>query len=163
MRGFEDWYRQHHPALLSAMAVLTGDLETARDVTAEAFSIALERWDEVAIMANPAGWTYVVAVNVVRRRWRRRLLERRALSRVPADPASLLTDTRLDVYVAIRALPERARTAVVLRYFGDLSEAEVADAMGIAVGTASATLANARRRLSAVLSADLAPEESTCD
>lgn len=149
---FGEWYRAQHPRLLAAVVLLTGERESARDITAEAFSMALERWDEVATMSNPAGWTYVVAVNLVRRGWRRRLRERlvgRPISEVPFAP-----EARLDVYRAVRSLPERARTAVVLRYFGGLSEAEVAEAMGVAVGTASATLATARRRLSVLLAED---------
>lgn len=152
MGGFEDWYRAEHPAVLTAMIFMTGDVEEAREATAEAFSRALERWADVEAMANPAGWVYVVALNVVRRRWRRRTLERVLLRRAPSSPAaSVLAETRLDVYRAVRSLPRRARTAVVLRYFGDLSEAEVAAAMNVAVGTASATLSAARRRLSVLL------------
>jgi RNA polymerase sigma-70 factor (ECF subfamily) len=59
---------------------------------------------------------------------------------------------------AVRALPPRARTAIALRYTGGLSEAEVAAAMNVAVGTASATLASARRALAAAL-ADTPEEE----
>jgi RNA polymerase sigma-70 factor (ECF subfamily) len=63
----------------------------------------------------------------------------------------------------VRALPPRARTAVALRYTAGLTEAEVAAAMHVAVGTASATLASARRALAAALSepdADDAEERS---
>ncbi|MGH9226851.1 MAG: sigma factor-like helix-turn-helix DNA-binding protein [Acidimicrobiales bacterium] len=152
---FGDWYRAEHPALLAAVALLTGDLDSARDITAEAFSIALERWADVAAMANPVGWTYVVAVNLARRRWRRRLRERLAFGRLAEPTVPFGPDSRLDVYRAVRALPDRARLAVVLRYFGGLSEAEVAEAMGVAVGTASATLTTARRRLSVLLTEEV--------
>jgi len=75
MGGFEVWYRQQHPRLLTAMVVVCGDVEVARDLTSEAFARALERWDRVQAMDNPAGWTYAVAVNLARRRWRRRATE----------------------------------------------------------------------------------------
>ena len=65
---------------------------------------------------------------------------------------------RLDVMRAVQRLPARARTAVVLRYVADLTEAEVAEAMGVAPATVAATLSNARRRL-AVLLADYSPTE----
>ena len=70
MGQFEGWYRPEHPRLLTAMVVVCGDLEVARDVTAEAFTRALERWGRVEAMDNPAGWTYTVALNLARRRWR---------------------------------------------------------------------------------------------
>ena len=151
MRDFELWYREQHPALLVAVTLLTGDVDLAREVTAEAFSRALERWDDVSVMENPAGWTYVVAVNLLRRRWRRHRVEARAMRRMADAPPVQLADAKVDVYRAVRSLPDRARTAVVLRYFGGLSEAEVAQAMGVAVGTASATLSQARQRLSVLL------------
>jgi RNA polymerase sigma factor (sigma-70 family) len=53
-----------------------------------------------------------------------------------------------EVWDAVRSLPVRQREAIALRYLLDMSEAAVADAMGIAVGTASATLATARAALS---------------
>jgi RNA polymerase sigma factor (sigma-70 family) len=69
-----------------------------------------------------------------------------------------VTKKRLDVMRAVQRLPARPRTAVVLRYVADLTEAEVAEAMGVAPGTVAATLSNARRRL-AVLLADYSPTE----
>lgn len=158
MHGFEEWYRGHHPRLLAAVTVMTGDVDDAREVTAEAFSRALERWDAVSVMDNPAGWTYVVAANLTRRRWLHRRRERFAAHDLPrSDPP--IPEHRMDVYRALRALPDRARTAVVLRYFGGLTEAEVAGAMGVAVGTASATLAQARQRLSVLLAGYQITEE----
>lgn len=52
---------------------------------------------------------------------------------------------------AVRRLPRRQREAIALRYVLDLSEGEVAAVMGVATGTASATLVTARRALAAAL------------
>lgn len=157
---FEDWYRIHHPRLLAAMVVLSGDIDVAADVAAEAFARTLERWERVAAMANPAGWTYQVGVNLLRRRWRRRVLEGRALRRAAPVPPMIadVSAERVDVWRAVCALPRRARTAVVLRYYASMTEDEVAAAMGVAPGTVAATLSNARRRLAPVL-ADLSSPE----
>lgn len=159
MDGFEDWYRAQHGRVLVAVTVLS-DLDTARDVTAEAFSRALGRWDRVQTMANPTGWTYTVALNLLRRRRRRSLVHSAFLSRSTPSPGSYIgfDGVRLDVMRAVQRLPARARTAVVLRYVADLTEAEVAEVMGVAPGTVAATLSNARRRL-AVLLADYSPSE----
>lgn len=140
------------------MAVAARDLELARDVTAEAFARALERWDRVGSMSSPGGWTYRVALNVLRRRLRRGVLEERVLRRAPGREPPPLTDQAVGVWEAVASLPPRTRTAVALRYLGGLSEAEVADAMGVAPGTVAASLHAGRQRL-AVLLADTLPEE----
>ena len=150
MGGFEAWYRREHPRLLTAMVVVCGDLEVARDLTSEAFARALEPWDRVEVMENPAGWTYTVAVNLARRRWRRRAAEEAlADGIVPAGVAS--SEDRVDVWRAVASLPLQARTAVVLRYLASMTEAEVAAAMGVSVGTVSSSLSVARRRLAGLL------------
>ena len=149
MGGFEAWYRREHPRLLTAMVVMCGDIDAARDLTAEAFARALERWDRVGAMDNPAGWTYAVAVNLARRRWRRRAAEERLTSAIP--PGVATSEDRVDVWRAVASLPLQARTAVVLRYLGSMTEPEVAAAMGVSVGTVSSSLSVARRRLAALL------------
>lgn len=144
--------------MLAAMAVSARDLEVARDVTADAFARALERWDRVGSMASPGGWTYRVALNLLRRRLRRAALEQRLLRRVPRREPPPLTDRAVGVWEAVATLPPRTRTAVALRYLGGLTEAEVAEAMGVAPGTVAASLHAGRRRL-AVLLKDTLPEE----
>jgi RNA polymerase sigma factor (sigma-70 family) len=152
---FEPFYRAHHPRLVAALLVTTGDLDVARDSVDEAFARALARWERVGAMASPAGWTYRVALNVARRRFRRRQLEARLTRRRPAPielPPAVDETQRL-----VADLPPRQRTAIVLRYVADLTEPEIARAMGIRRSTVSATLAAARARLAA----DLADEDPT--
>ena len=149
--AFSTWYRNEHPRLLAAMVVVTNDLHVAQDVTSEAFARALAAWGRVSNMDSPTGWTYHVALNVVRRRARRAALEQRALRRMPPVEPGLPAERSIELWDAVRSLPPRARTAVALRYAAGLSEAEVAAAMGIAVGTASATLSAARRALATSL------------
>jgi RNA polymerase sigma-70 factor (ECF subfamily) len=149
--AFATWYRNEHPRLLAAMAIVTNDLHVAQDVTAEAFARALAAWSRVSAMESPTGWTYHVALNVARRRARRAALEQRALRRlVPPEPG-LPPERSIELWDAVRSLPPRARTAIALRYAAGLSEAEVAAAMGVAVGTASATLSAARKTLATAL------------
>lgn len=149
--GFEGWYRREHPRLVGLLAVQAGDVEVAEEAVSEAFVRAFERWDRVADMAEPEGWVYRVAVNVLKRRHRRRRVERVLLLRErsePQPPPALDGD----VWEAVRRLAPRQRQAVALRYVGGLTEAEVAERMGVAVGTVSATLHHARRNLEAHLS-----------
>lgn len=146
---FEGWYAREHPKVLALMMVASGDFELAHEATAEAFARALERWDRVSAMERPGGWTYRVALNVVNRVRRRRALEMRLLRRHHRDEYVVVQPPELDLelWEAVRDLPERMRTAVALRYVADLTEREVADIMGIAAGTVAATLHAARRKL----------------
>ncbi len=151
--AFAAWYRNEHPRLLATMTIVTRDLHVAQDVTAEAFARALAAWKRVSAMDSPTGWTYRVAVNLARRRARRAAIEERLLRRMPPPTDDGIPAERaIELWDAVRALPPRARTAVALRYTAGLTEAEVAAAMNVAVGTASATLASARRALAAALS-----------
>src|SRR5262245_47817259 len=81
---FEQWYRAEHPRLLAALVVACGDEHLAQDVTAEAFARALAAWRRVSVMDEPSGWTYRVAINVLRRRARRAATEARLLPSVAA-------------------------------------------------------------------------------
>lgn len=144
---FEDWYRGLHPRLFAALLVISGDRGVASEAADEALTRALERWDRVQAMSSPEGWTYTVGVHVLRRRARRAAKERSSLLlRVEAAP-----ELAPDVWAAVRQLTRRQQEAIALRYVLDLPEAEVARAMGVAVGTASATLAAARAALRVLL------------
>jgi RNA polymerase sigma-70 factor (ECF subfamily) len=90
-------------------------------------------------MERPVGWVYVVAMNVVRRGARRRARETDVVGgsvtpMVVGDVGGGVT-TQVALRVAVAALPERQREALVLRYLADLSVAETATAMGCAPGT----------------------------
>jgi RNA polymerase sigma-70 factor (ECF subfamily) len=149
--AFAAWYRSEHPRLLAAMTIVTRDLHTAQDVTSEAFARALAAWNRVSVMDSPTGWTYRVALNVARRRARRAALEERLLRRMVPPDTGLPLERSIELWDAVRALPPRARAAIALRYAAGLSETEVAAAMNVAVGTASATLSAARKQLAIAL------------
>ena len=157
--GFDTWYRAEHPRVLAALSVVARDPDLAQEVTAEAFARALQRWERVRAMDSPGGWTYRVALNVLRRRARRAAVERRLLPRLAPPAAVTIPDDAVEVWQVVTGLAPRMRTAVALRYLGGLTEAEVGDVMGIAPGTVAATLHAARRRLAPLLAPDTFPEE----
>ncbi len=156
--GFERWYRAEHPQMLAALSVVARDPDLAQDVAAEAFARALQRWDRVGAMDSPGGWTYRVALNVLRRRARRAALERRLLPRLAPPPAITVPAYAVEVWQVVTGLAPRMRTAVALRYLGGLTEAEVAEVMGVAPGTVAATLHEARRQLAPLLAPDSSAE-----
>lgn len=159
LEEFEVWYEREHPRLIGALMWLGGEQMDVCDAVDEACARALERWDRVGRMASPSGWTYRVALNVWKRRERRRALERRVLRRhAPfatdvAGPAGEASDL-------VRHLPPRERTAIALRYVGDLTEAQIADVMKVRRSTVSVLLGRAHRRLAALLAEDEARVES---
>ena len=140
-------FRQRRTSLVAAVAAITGDADAAADAVDEAFARAFERCERVEAMAAPAGWILTVALNVVRRTKVRS--RRRHLAEVSAAPVEWIapTDPRHELWSAVAALPPRERSAVALRYLADLTEPQIADVMGIAVGTVGASLTSARRRL----------------
>jgi RNA polymerase sigma factor (sigma-70 family) len=155
--SFERWYREEHRRVLAACVAMCGDLEVAVEATDEAFSRALGRWDRVASMDSPGAWVCTVAMNCVRRALRHR---RRELLRPPRRPSVVETPSSSpELWEAVRSLPLRQRTAVVVRYVGDFSEVEIAQAMGVARGTVAATLFAARTALAKTLGDTVMDEE----
>jgi RNA polymerase sigma factor (sigma-70 family) len=154
---FGEWYAGTYRALFVSMLALTGDRELAAEVTDEAFTRALAHWPRVKEMAAPAGWTYRVAVNVLRRTARRRAMERRLLRRA-AQP-STAGGPEVELWMLLGGLSERQRLAVVLRYVADLPEDEIASVMGVTRGTVASTLFEARRVLAGVLRDEPVEEE----
>jgi DNA-directed RNA polymerase specialized sigma24 family protein len=153
---FEEWYEAQHPRLVATLLLATGNVDVARESADEAFTRALARWSRVGAMASPEAWTYRVAVNVAHRRWRRLALERRLLGRHPVS--AVVPPPGEEAWDAVRRLPPRQRTAVVLRHVADLTEEDIAKVMGVTRGTVSSTLAAAHRVLAQLLASE-EPEE----
>jgi RNA polymerase sigma-70 factor (ECF subfamily) len=143
--AFEEWYRSLHPRLVTAIAAATGDPDVAADAADEACSRALERWDRVQGMASPEAWTYTVGLNVARRRFRRRRREHELLR--SGGEAGAIAGPAGELWAVVAVLPQRQREAVVLRHVGQLTEAEIAEAMGVKRGTVSSTLRAAYQAL----------------
>jgi DNA-directed RNA polymerase specialized sigma24 family protein len=155
---FDDWYCDQRPRVYVSMLALSRDADLAAEVTDEAFTRAVAHWKRVRTMDAPGGWVYRVAVNVLRRRMRRRGFERRVLLRLASNDVIAGPDG--SVWDAVDALAARQRTAVVLRYVAQLTEPEIAQVMGVARGTVASTLAAARSRLAEML-VDLPEEEAS--
>ena len=151
-REFDEFYAAHFDDVARAISLAAGDRELARDATQEAFARALRRWRRVRDMDRPDGWVYVVAMNRLRDHWRR-LDREQPVGSVDVESNGAVV-TRLTVREAIATLPPRQRQAVVLRYLADLPLADVADAMGCALGTVKATLHQALRAMRVELEED---------
>ena len=148
MDDFEGFFERNYGTTLRAVGLAIGDAGRAEDLTQEAFARAFRRWSSVSKLERPVAWVYVVALNAERKRWRRDRHE--AGSEAPAATVPDVAGGVLRTIVvrdALDRLPPRQRVAVVLRYLGDLTVADIADVMGCAQGTVKATLHQALRNL----------------
>jgi RNA polymerase sigma-70 factor (ECF subfamily) len=147
-------YRASYRRLVLQLFAFTTDLTEAQDVVQEAFARALARPKELSDVDNPEAWLRTVAINVVRRRWRRRKLmdtillrERPVAAFVEAAPEPDRTDLR----EALATLPKVYREVVVLHYLADLPVDEVASLLEVPPGTVKSRLSRARAALAAHL------------
>lgn len=147
--SFEQWYQEFYPILARTMTVMFSSVGLGRDIADEAMTKAFARWQKGDPPRSPDGWVMTVAVNEGRRRWRRRKLDavRRAETVAGIRLTQNLDEPDLDLWRAVAQLPRRYREAIVLRYIADLTEAEVADTMGVKAGSAAALLHKARASL----------------
>ncbi len=157
-RSFEDWYRGEYRNLVRSLVLITGNAEVAVDAASEACARALERWGQVSVMTSPSGWAYAVGLNVARRSLRHTRVETLLLRRVAPPPP--IREEAPELWEAVRQLPRRQRVAVVLHYVADLSQKDVASAMGVAEGTVAATLHSARKRLADALGQTVEAKEA---
>ena len=151
LRAFAEVFEaQRAPALRLAYA-MTGDAGVAEDVVAEAFARTYERWAKGRI-DNPNAYVRRAVVNEVRSTWRRLAVRRKHAARERhAEPSTAFrADRVVDADVLKRALATlapRQRAVVVLRVVDDLSEQDVADALGCSVGTVKGYLSRGLERL----------------
>lgn len=142
---FEEAFEPMRRAAYRAAYRLLGERATAEDVAAEALARAFARWSSVSGHAEP--WVIRVATNLAldvgRRRSRANGRQVLLIDGAPADQV----ECRLDLQVALRALPRRQREVVVLRFLGDLSEEATAVALAIDVGTVKSHAARGLSRL----------------
>lgn len=125
-------------ALLRTAVLLTGDAGDAEDLTQTAFAKVYASWRRVARADNPDAYLRRVLVNTFISRTRRRRVTQFLTHHPPDRPVADMADrvvVRSVLVAALSRLPPGRRTAVVLRYWEDLSESEAAAAMGCSVGT----------------------------
>lgn len=144
-RCFEGFFAAEHAGALRLAARL-GPAQAADDVTAEAFARLLRHWDDVE---DPLRYLRRAVRSLVVDEFRRSDVARRHLHRVvdPELPADRLLEEAVvdsdELTTALRRLAPRQREAVVLRYGLDLSEADVAERMGVSAGTVKSSASRA--------------------
>jgi RNA polymerase sigma-70 factor (sigma-E family) len=150
-RDFDGFAVAVSPRLLRAAFLLTGDAGRAEDLVQEALARTYLRWDRI-VDENPIGYVHKVMLNGYIDWWRRSPWREQSVHPVPdsaatgADPADRYATTQ-SLLQALDGLTRRERAVVVLRYFDDLTESQIADTLSIAPGTVKSTSARALTNL----------------
>jgi len=146
---FEAFVRSRHHALLRYGTVLTGSVDAAADLVQDALERTGLAWPRVQQKGDPEGYVRRVMANRNISTWRR--LRREQL--VSDPPETSYEDQPVDgaMWDALAKLPRRQRTVLVLRYYEDLSEAEIAAALRIAPGTVKSQASKGLASLRAAL------------
>jgi RNA polymerase sigma-70 factor (sigma-E family) len=145
-------FEEHYASLVRMARLLVDDRETAEDVVMDAFTSLYRRWTAVRDPAEAHRYVRSSVLNGARSQLRRRRLRRRHESGSPhqeATPDGLETNQadRSTVTQLLGTLPYRQRQVLVLRYFVDLTEAQIAYELGVSPGSVKT---HASRGLSAL-------------
>jgi len=143
-------YRAHGMDLVRIAAVMLGSRACAEDAVQDAFCELYLRWNKLADPSNALTYVRSAVMNRCRSELRRQARLRRRADRHHRPPeaqspeqAAIIGEEHREVLAALRRLPDRQREALVLRYFLDLAEPQVAAAMGISQGTVKSTTSRA--------------------
>jgi RNA polymerase sigma-70 factor (sigma-E family) len=149
---FDEFVRSRTPALTRFAFLLCGHEATAQDIVQSALARTLLRWRRI----DPGRVEAYVKAAIVneqrslwRRRWRREEVSTGALPERAGEDPTGRSDDRDALRRALLELPTGQRTAVVLRYFDDLTEAETAAVMNCSVGTVKSQTSKGLARLRA--------------
>ncbi|MET0939265.1 MAG: sigma-70 family RNA polymerase sigma factor [Gaiellaceae bacterium] len=146
----EELYRRRQGAFQTMLASVTGSVESAGDVVQEAFARALRKQDGFRGDGSLEAWVWRIAFRVAVGSTGSHEL---AMEEVP-DVAFVDEGRDPTLAAAVKRLPPQRRMAIFLRYYADLSYAEIGDVLGIAEGTVAATLSKAHEQLGAELAAN---------
>ncbi|MGH3157755.1 MAG: SigE family RNA polymerase sigma factor, partial [Streptosporangiaceae bacterium] len=130
--------------------LLTGNRADAEDLLQAALAKTYQAWRGIQDRSALDGYVRRAMVNTHISWWRQRRLREYPTDEVPDQPvADHATDSELhdSLSRALRRLPDRMRAAVVLRYYEDMSEAEIAGILGISLGTVKSTVSRAVAKL----------------
>jgi len=144
---FDAFVRARLPELLRFGRALTGSDEAAADLVQDALERTLLQWPHLQSREQPEGYVRRVMINRNISIWRR-LRHERLTDEVP-EHGDYDSHRDRDLWQAIRGLPPRQRAVIALRYYEDLTEAEVAAVMGCSVGTVKSQGAKALAKLRA--------------
>ncbi|GEB51956.1 MULTISPECIES: RNA polymerase sigma factor [Streptomyces] len=155
--SLDDLYRARRLDMVRMAVFLVDDRHTAEDVVQDAFAAVFRRYGTALDdLHDAAAYLRTAVVNAARSVLRRRRTSRtytppHEADQAPVDEAVLLAEEHREVLAALGRLTSRQREVLVLRYWSELSEAEIADTLGLSRGTVKSTASRALDALEKVL------------
>ena len=148
--GFAAFFAAESPRLQRFAAWLTGDVDRAADLAQEALARTYRNWKKVGA-DEPAAYARRIVVNLVRSAYRRHLLERKHPrvedQSTPPEPV----EEWLEIAAALKSLPPIRRATIVLRFYEDMSEAQIAAVLDRPLGSVKSDIHRGIKRLRQVL------------
>ncbi|MDO9458141.1 SigE family RNA polymerase sigma factor [Nocardioides sp.] len=154
---FAEFVAARSPALQRAAYLMVGDVQHAQDLVQEALTKTYVAWPRLADLGHAEAYTRKAITTTAISWFRRRSWHERTVDRLPDRPVTDHAAAVVDhgaVWEALLELPVRQRTAIVLRYYEDLTEPQTAEAMGCAVGTVKSQVSSGMAKLRALLGDD---------
>jgi RNA polymerase sigma-70 factor (sigma-E family) len=144
--GFADFVSAASPRLLRTAYLMTRDRHAAEDLLQSTLAKTWIAWPR--INGDPEPYVRRTLATTYVSWWRRRSSHEKPTEDLLETPATeVVSDERVDLWAALGRLPRRQRAVVVLRYWDDLPEAEVARALGCSVGTVKSQASKALAKL----------------
>jgi len=148
---FDAFVRESSPSLARLAFLLTGDRQLGEDLVQTALAKVLPHWHRIAAEGDPGPYVRTVMVRTAigwrRRRWNGETPATSLPEPAAASDFSGALDTRDGLRAALATLPARQRAVIVLRFYEDRSEAEVAQLLGCSVGTVKSQAAKGLTKL----------------
>lgn len=149
-------YRTHYRSLVRLAALLLDDIGTSEEVVQDAYVKMHGAWGRIKDPEKALPYLRTTVVNLSRSRMRhRQVAEKHAPRPMPDEPSAeygaITLAERDAVIAALRGLPDRQREALVLRFYGDLSELEIATTMGVSQGAVKSHLHRGKAALARAL------------
>ena len=163
---FSAYMSARQPALYRTAYLLAGDHAAAEDLLQTAFAKLYLSWDRIRDREALDGYVRRIMVNENTSLWRRAWKRREHSSDSLPDRGAVDTyDDGMggELWSFVQTLPPRQRSVIVLRYYEQLSEAEIADVLGVSVGTVKSQASRALAALRARAPHALHPDESGDD
>jgi RNA polymerase sigma-70 factor (sigma-E family) len=149
-------------SLYRTAVLMTGDTHLAEDMLQNAMGKVYKSWHRVSQVEHPRSYARAILANEVSTWWRRQSSSELPVETWPDSASTSRVDDQVVdadlMWKALSTLPARQRAVVVLRYYEDLSGAEIASALGISEGTVKSHTHRALRALETALTAGASNE-----
>ncbi|WP_245596473.1 SigE family RNA polymerase sigma factor [Nocardioides alkalitolerans] len=164
---FADYMAARQASLLRTAYLLCGDRHTAEDLVQTSLAKLYLAWDKVEARSSVDGYVRRILVNehnsLWRRAWKRKESATDAVPEVDHHLDAYDDGTSARLWSFVQTLPRKQRAVIVLRYYEGLSEAEIAETLGVSAGTVKSQASRALAALRERTPSSLAPPVSPAD